>query len=79
MIEKQTDEEEIKDYNYILINENVYLSKMQETDAPYIVKYLNDIRVYSTLIGPPTPYKDSDAKEYLKKFVIQMKMLFVLK
>jgi RimJ/RimL family protein N-acetyltransferase len=53
--------------NYGSINEHFYLSKIQESDAKYLIKYHNDYRIFSYINGLPNPYKETDANEYIKR------------
>lgn len=44
---------------------NIIITPPRPSDAPIIVKYLNDSRVYKTLDGPPYPYLLEHAESWL--------------
>lgn len=52
-------------FNFIPIQNNIYLSEVKQNDAVFFIKYLNDIEIFNNSLTIPYPYHKQDADNFI--------------
>ncbi len=52
-------------FNFIPIQEGLYLTEIKENDDLFLIKYLNDIDIFNNSLTIPYPYHKQDAKNFI--------------
>jgi RimJ/RimL family protein N-acetyltransferase len=58
-------------HHIINIDEEIYLSAITASDAPFYAQHLNDPDIHSTTLRIPFPYTDEDARKFVEMVQLQ--------
>ncbi|KAK3814141.1 MAG: acyl-CoA N-acyltransferase [Benniella sp.] len=56
----------------VWLTDTIQLGPLLPSDKDALIEYLNDVRIYQWLIGPPNPYKPEDADFWIRTRVDRM-------